>query len=216
MTAHHVPSWLAPVQGLAIVSMVLDHFAAWWWSGLFADLTRVTLGRFALPMFCLMIAYHALNTDTPRRYTRRILAIALLAQLPFMALTQQPLGNICFTLAAGTALITAYRHQSGWDLLLGNVLALLSFRVEYGPVALGLILAFAVALRHPRAWVLILVVWPLAQYGLSLTTLSAIAAIVLLIALVTTSWSTPRLPRWLTRWFYPLHLWGFYAGRLLS
>lgn len=216
MTQPHSPSWLAPVQGLAILTMTLDHLAVWWWNGPWADLTRATLGRFALPLFCLMIAYHALHTQASRRYTRRILVIALLAQLPFMALTQQPLGNICFTLAAGAALIAAYRHRQRRDLLLGAALALLSVQVEYGPVALGLILALAVAQRHPRAWVLILVIWPIAQYGLSLTTLSAIAAIALMIALVTTSWSTPRLPRWLTRWFYPLHLWGFYAGRWLS
>ncbi|ATJ81223.1 TraX family protein [Halomonas beimenensis] len=211
-----LPTWLPLVQGLAIASMALDHVSLWLVSGDTPSILRVTLGRLALPMFCFMVAWHALHSTHARRYADRILLIALAAQLPFMALHGQPLGNICFTLAAAAYLAAYHRHRDPVALVVGVLLAGFTWLNEYGPLALFLVLAFMGAIRWPLAWLVPLIWWPLAQYGLSVSALSAALGVLLLLALVTTRLPPMRLPRALTRWFYPLHLWGIYIARGLS
>ncbi|WP_046079109.1 TraX family protein [Halomonas sp. HG01] len=213
--ARVIPGWLPLVQGIAIVTMAIDHVSLWLPAGDVSPILRVTLGRVALPLFCFMVAWHALHTADARRYADRILTIALLAQLPFMALHGQPLGNICFTLAAAAYLAAYYRHRDPWALMIGAALAIATFHVEYGPLALGLILAFMLAIRHPITWLVPLIGWPLAQYGLSLSGVSAFLGVCLLLALVSTHVPPIHLPRWLTRWFYPAHLGGIWLLRWL-
>ncbi len=215
-TSHAMPTWLPVVQGLAITTMAVDHASLWLVSGDIPALLRVTVGRLALPMFCFMIAWHALHTADARRYADRILVIALLAQLPFMALRGEVLGNICFTLAATAYLVAAVRHRDPAALVLGRVLSLATLQVEYGPLALGLIFAFLAAIRWPPLWLVPLLVWPVTQYGPSISALSAFVGVLLVLALVSTHLPPMRLPRWLTRWFYPAHLWGLLVLRTLG
>ena len=219
-TAHRsIPTWLPIVQGLAIASMAVDHGSLWLVSGDIPALLRVTVGRLALPMFCFMIAWHALHTANARRYADRILLIALLALLPFMALRGEVLGNICFTLAAAAYLVAADRHRDPVALVLGAMLSLATLQVEYGPLALALILVFVGAIRWPLLWLVPLIGWPRAQYGPSISALSAALGVLVILALVSTHLPPMRLPRWLTRWltrwFYPAHLWGLLALRAL-
>ncbi|KGE78930.1 TraX family protein [Halomonas salina] len=211
-----IPGWLPLVQSIAIVTMAIDHVSLWLPAGDVSPILRVTLGRVALPLFCFMVAWHALHTADARRYADRILLIALLAQLPFMALHGQPLGNICFTLAAAAYLAAYHRHRDPWALLIGAALAIATFHVEYGPLALGLILVFMLAIRRPITWIVPLIGWPLAQYGLSLSGVSAFLGVCLLLALVSTHVPPIHLPRWLTRWFYPAHLGGIWLLRWLA
>ncbi|RTQ97571.1 TraX family protein [Halomonas nitroreducens] len=213
--ARAIPTWLPIIQGLAITTMAVDHGSLWLVSGDIPALLRVTVGRLALPMFCFMIAWHALHTTDARRYADRILVIALLAQLPFMALRGEALGNICVTLAAAAYLVAYHRHRDPVALVLGSALSLATLQVEYGPLALGLILAFLGAIRWPPLWLVPLIGWPLAQYGPSISALSAALGVLVVLALVSTHLPPMRLPRWLTRWFYPAHLWGLLALRAL-
>lgn len=211
--ARSLPAWLPSVQATAIGTMLLDHLCAWLITGPWPDLLRITLGRLALPMFAFMVAWHALHTAQPLRYAHRILLIALIAQAPFMALHGQPLGNICFTLAAAAYLIAGLRRRDPWPLLLAAVLALVIIgHVEYGILGLGLVLACALAIRHPRFW-LSLLVWPFSQYGINLSAYSAAIGVVLLLTLYVTQPTLPPLPHWLTRAFYPAHLWALYVIR---
>lgn len=211
-----LPTWLPLIQALAIASMALDHVSLWLVSGDTPDWLRVTLGRLALPMFCFMVAWHALHGRDARRYADRILVIALLAQWPFMALHDQPLGNIAFTLAAGAYLAAYLRHRDPLAIFIGAVLAIATFRVEYGPLALGLVLAFMAAIRWPPLWLVPLLVWPPLQYGPSVSALSAALGVLLILALVSTHPPARPLPRWLTRSFYPGHLWLLYLLRGLT
>ncbi|MCH4564356.1 conjugal transfer protein TraX [Halomonas sp. EGI 63088] len=211
-----LPAWWPLVQLLAIGTMALDHIAYWLITGPWPDLLRLTLGRIALPMFAFLIAWHALHTADPRRYANRILLIALVAQLPYLALRGELLGNICFTLAAAAYLVTAYRQHDLTALATGLALTGLTPWISYGPAALLLVMLLVLAIRHPLAWLLPLLVWPPIQYGLSIPALSAAGAVALLIILTTTPIAVPSLPRYLTRWFYPAHLWGIYAVRALG
>ncbi|ATJ83701.1 TraX family protein [Halomonas beimenensis] len=214
--ARSLPTWLPLVQGLAIASMAVDHASLWLVSGDIPEILRHTLGRLALPMFCFMVAWHALHSTHARRYADRILGIAILAQWPFMAMHGQPLGNICFTLAAGAYLAAYHRHRDPVALVAGVLLAGFTWLNEYGPLAFFLVLAFMAAIRWPLAWLVPLLTWPVLQYGPSLSAVSAFLGVLLLLALVTTHLPPMRLPRPLTRWFYPLHLWGIYIARGLT
>ncbi|XKE45842.1 conjugal transfer protein TraX [Halomonas organivorans] len=211
-----LPAWLPVVQGIAITTMAVDHVSLWLVSGDIPALLRVTMGRLALPMFCFMVAWHALHSTNARRYADRILFIALAAQLPFLVLRGEVLGNICFTLAAAAYLAAYHRHRDPVALVAGVLLAGFTWLNEYGPLALGLVLAFMAAIRWPLAWLVPLLAWPVLQYGPSLSAVSAFLGVALLLALVTTRLPPLRLPRPLTRWFYPAHLWLIYLLRGLA
>ncbi|PRY63532.1 TraX protein [Vreelandella songnenensis] len=150
--------WTGWGQWLALITMTVDHLTryvlpAGWdlsWAG-------SSIGRIAFPLFAAMVAWHGLfNTRNPLRYSRRILIIGLVAQVPYMLMPRASdalILNVCFTLASGLALGTLvrqgwqhYQQQTlglGW-LMLGTAVGvtlwyLLGFWVEYGHNGLLLI-----------------------------------------------------------------------------
>lgn len=82
-----------------------------------ADWASSSIGRIAFPLFSAMVAWHGLfNTHDAIGYTRRILIIGIIAQLPYLFLPRIDLQlNICFTLALGlcwgTCLLDLARHS---------------------------------------------------------------------------------------------------------
>lgn len=149
-------SWIRPAQWLALISMSTDHLARYlqpnnmdyYW-------LAATLGRLAFPLFAAMLAWHLLfNSQNPRRYTLRILLIALLAQ-PFYALMiglplTYPALNVCFTLTAGLL--------AGW--LLKTVLYSSSAQTPFWLNIQGLLVLVATGLG---AWL----VAPWVDYGMT-------------------------------------------------
>lgn len=198
--------WLCLVQPLAIGLMLLDHVCLFLLSGPWADLLRVTLGRGALPMFAAMIAWHALVTSDAPVYLRRVLLIAVLAQLPYALLLDNGLGNICWTFSAAIAVVHLVRCRSLWCFPALIAAIWFSYLVEYGVTGLFLVLSLVVAFRYPVAWLLPLLVWPFWQYlGAPFAMVSAFLSVLLIVSLVGVVVSVPRLPRPVTRWFYPVH-----------
>ncbi len=100
-------------------------------------------------------------------------------------------------------------------LLAALLMAVIAGHVEYGPAGFLLVLLAAIAIKRPLGWLLLLV-WPVLQYGLTLSAYSAALGIVLLLALYVSPPPVPRLPHWLTRAFYPAHLWAIYVIRGLT
>ncbi len=110
--------WTAWGQWLALFTMTVDHLTRYvlpgdWdlgWAG-------SSIGRIAFPLFAAMVAWHGLfNTRNPLRYSRRILIIGLVAQLPYMLMPRASdafILNVCFTLASGLALGALVRQ--GWQ-----------------------------------------------------------------------------------------------------
>ncbi|MDN3521603.1 TraX family protein [Halomonas ramblicola] len=156
--------WTGWAQWLALVTMTLDHLSrhvtppGWgleWVGG--------TLGRIAFPLFAAMVAWHGLfNTRNPLRYARRILAIGLVAQLPYALIPRDAyLLNVCFTLAAGLAWGAGLRELLArqrrgilalpWLVLAGAASLLawqwLGDRVEYGHRGLLLIPLYMLAFQ---------------------------------------------------------------------
>ena len=150
--------WTGWGQWLALLTMTIDHLTRYILPGDW-DLSWAgsSIGRIAFPLFAAMVAWHGLfNTRNPLRYSRRILIIGLVAQLPYMMMPRTSdtfILNVCFTLASGLALGALVRQ--GWQhyqqqtltmpwLLAGAALGvtvwyLLGFWVEYGHNGLLLI-----------------------------------------------------------------------------
>ncbi|MGO2149231.1 TraX family protein [Halomonas sp.] len=156
--------WTGWGQWLALITMTVDHLTRYVLPGDFSW-AGSSIGRIAFPLFAAMVAWHGLfNTRNPMRYSRRILVIGLVAQLPYMMMPRASdalIFNVCFTLASGLALGTLarqgwqhYQQQTlgfGW-LLLGTAVGvtvwyLLGFWVEYGHNGLLLIPLFMFAMH---------------------------------------------------------------------
>ena len=121
----HAPpcsGWTEWGKWLALITMTLDHVARYLLVPAGHDQAlwvMDTAGRIAFPLFAAMVAWHALY-DTSRhwRYTRRLLIIGLVAQLPFMLLTGGLVLNVCFTLALGLMLACTTRalmREAAWN-----------------------------------------------------------------------------------------------------
>lgn len=193
------------LQPLALVLMLVDHLALWVFPGEVASLLRDTLGRGAMPAFAAMVAWHAWSVVDPWRYARRCFLVAILAEPWFVLLHGVLWGNIVFTFASALLVVACWRTAPRW-LPLAVLLALaVAPWVEYGLPGLFLVVGFLVASRHPVGWLLVLV-WPFLQYVEPLPLLASYVWLALIATLWHLPMALPRLPRWLTRGFYPAHL----------
>jgi hypothetical protein len=125
-----------------------------------ADWASSSIGRIAFPLFSAMVAWHGLfNTHDAIGYTRRILIIGIVAQLPYMFLSRESFQlNICFTLALGlcwgTWLLALAHHcdRNFLKKLLAFTASLFGWYyigpwVEYGHTGLLMIPIYMVALH---------------------------------------------------------------------
>lgn len=179
--------------------MLVDHLGAMSFLG---EWSRF-VGRFALPAFVVMIAYHAAISARPDLLARRVLLLLLLSQ-PFWWLSVGFPYRLCIlaTLLAVVLLVSAWRSRR--YVLLSLVLLLFlcaSPWIEYGPFPLLLVPLVLVP------WgILPALVWPLVQYSPGPLLVAAALSLVLLVLLLRVPFNVPRAPRWFTRWFYPVHL----------
>ncbi|MDR5865271.1 TraX family protein [Halomonas koreensis] len=214
-------AWIPWGQWLAVIAMTAEHLArfvlpdAW---GLAPWATLV--GRIAFPLFAAMVAWHAVhNTRDPLGYALRMLAIALIAQLPYALVLDTERLNVVFTLALGL-LIAVPLVASRWGSLvlgLGYAIAatFIAPALEYGVAGLLLVPAFVLAFRPcPAAWRPLLALPALVigyqlNPGLLLNLVSLATVLAILGLLVRcTGHLTARLrpmPRALWLSWYPLH-----------
>ena len=193
---------LALVQPLALSSMLIDHLGA---VSILADWSRV-VGRAALPAFVVMLALNALATLDPRRLWLRVLLLLMLSQ-PLWWLSVGSWHQLCImlTLLAVVSLVWCYRRSLVLEgvIILGAFL-LVSPWVEYGPWPLLLV---PICLTRSLPALALALVWPLVQYPDSPAfQASAFAALALVWLSLRVPFDVPRLPRLVTRWFYPAHL----------
>lgn len=103
---------LEALKWLAVASMTIDHVNRHLLGG--AYIAMMQIGRLAMPMFILILAYNLARPETrsngtASRVFQRLILFAVLSSLPYMELNLAPIGwrplNILFTLAAGTAFV---------------------------------------------------------------------------------------------------------------
>ncbi|APE31541.1 hypothetical protein BOX17_11645 [Halomonas aestuarii] len=159
MTSDTRNTWIPWGQWLAVGAMTLEHLVRF----LLPEASPLTpwailLGRIALPLFAAMVAWHAVhNTRDPLGYALRMLAIALIAQLPFALVTGSDKLNVIFTLALGLLLTVPLVRSDRltFALALGFAIAatVIAPALEYGVPGLLLVPAFALAFQPvPDHW----------------------------------------------------------------
>lgn len=139
---------------LALTTMILDHAGALFFPE--HPWMRI-VGRLAFPIYCFLLVEGLFHTRDTRRYLARLLAFAVLSEIPFDLAFFGAVGrgyqNIFFTLFIGLFCIAqARKHQNRPPFLLGSLLfgmlAAELLSTDYG--ALGILYIFIFyLLRRP-------------------------------------------------------------------
>ncbi len=83
---------------LAFITMLIDHIGMIFFP--YEDLWRI-IGRISFPLFAWWIVRGYKMTKNKQNYAKRILALALISQVPFFFINQDLFLNVCFTLLFG-------------------------------------------------------------------------------------------------------------------
>ncbi|HCS73517.1 MAG TPA: conjugal transfer protein TraX, partial [Clostridiales bacterium] len=86
------------IKLIAMITMLVDHIGAVFYPN---ALWMRIIGRVSFPLFAWGIAMGSRWTRDWKRYAARLLALALLTQIPYSLLFQNGYWNICFTLLSG-------------------------------------------------------------------------------------------------------------------
>ncbi|WP_106766137.1 TraX family protein [Paenibacillus faecalis] len=197
------------MQLLAMLTMLIDHVGLVFFSG--QEVWRI-IGRIAFPLYVYALVQGYIHTSSRRRYMFRLGFIALLSQIPYQ-LAINPLGlNVVVSLLAGVIILRLLDYSDSQILSFGIItiasLIMEMFPFDYGAYGLMLILIF----RYSPAqwlvpWHLMLNMLFLVLNGWDLQLWSVLPT--MFIAYGPTLWKrieSFRVPSWLWRSFYPLHM----------
>lgn len=213
------------LKRIALVSMLLDHIgASCLEAGLFARLETVSAplqaldlclrwaGRLAFPLYCFLLVEGFVHTRNVRRYGLRLLAFALLSELPFDlaffgATRYSGHQNVYFTLFFGLgALSVLERSAKNGTPTLSGYLGALAFglmaelmHTDYGMLGILLIAALYLERADRRRQCLL---------GALIVTYELPAPLAFLPAACYNGQrgKCERWEQWAFYWFYPLHL----------
>ncbi|MEK3794015.1 TraX family protein [Paenibacillus sp. FSL R7-0204] len=197
------------MQIIAMLTMLIDHVGLIFFPG---ELAWRYVGRIAFPIYCYALAQGYIHTSSRPRYLRRLLVIAVLAQIPYNLAIHPGGWNVVFTLLI-SALVLALLDKlpnlwAGIPVVAAAVLLMDALPLDYNAYGLLLVLIF----RYTRSYVLVLAhlalnVFYLFYYNWLVQMASIIPTV--LIALTPGFWvllEKRRLPRWVWWCFYPAHL----------
>lgn len=197
------------MQIIAMLTMLIDHIGAIFFPW---DLNWRYVGRIAFPIYCYALVQGHIHTSSRPRYLRRLLWIALIAQVPYN-LALDPAGwNVVFTLllsAVVLLLLDKLPHLwLGVPLVIVAVILMDYLPLDYNAYGLLLVLIF----RYTSSYWLVLAhfilnVFYLFYNGWLVQMLSIAPTIA--IALTPGMWrqlEKRRIPRWIWWTFYPAHL----------
>lgn len=197
------------MQIIAMLTMLIDHVGLIFYPG---ELAWRVVGRIAFPIYCYALVQGHIHTSSRPRYLRRLLVIAVLAQIPYNLAIDPGGWNVVFTLLFSALVLTVLdllpKLWMGLPIVLGAVLLTDALPLDYNAYGLLLVLIF----RYTRSYWLVLAhlalnVFYLFYYNWLVQLASILPTI--LIALTPGFWTLlekRRLPRWVWWSFYPAHL----------
>lgn len=197
------------MQLLAMLTMLIDHVGLVFFPG--QEVWRI-IGRIAFPLYVYALVQGYIHTSSRRRYMFRLGMIALLSQIPYQ-LAINPLGlNVVVSLLSGAVVLNLLDRSDSRLLSFGIVttasLVMEMFPFDYGAYGLLLILIFRYSpVQWLVPWHLILNALFLFLNGWDLQLWSLLPTI--LIAYGPLLWKPMesfRVPSWIWRSFYPLHM----------
>lgn len=143
------------IKLLAIATMTIDHIGLFFFPN---TLEFRLVGRLSFPLFAWLIANGAFYTKNEYKYALRLLAFALISQIPFsLALSRFNLPeitlNIFFTLFFGLASIIIYKRKTINNplklFLVAAICTLAAFlNTDYGAIGVLSILTFYIFFKN--------------------------------------------------------------------
>ncbi|HEY4391439.1 MAG TPA: TraX family protein [Paenibacillus sp.] len=197
------------MQWIAIITMLLDHIGAAFFPG---ELIWRIIGRIAFPIYAYALVQGFRHTSSFGKYMLRLTIITVLSQLPYqIALGRSGLNVVATLLVAALLMRLLDQFRPGIPsilLIAGCSLLVEVIPFDYGAYGLLLVLIFRYAQKYQLLFMhLLLNMIYLLAYGWVVQMASIIPT--LLIVLGPVLWrrlELIRMPRWLWRSSYPLHL----------
>ena len=209
----------AALQWVALLTMAVDHVGY----ALFPEVPALrAVGRLSFPVFAFLLAQGFAHTSNLKKYTLRILAFAVAAEVPYQlflygGLVVFPASNILFALALALgALWCVQQGGAGWLGAAGFMVMAQLGGFSYGAYGVALAVLFYLT-RKKRALIpVVLTACTLlyCAYRHSLFQIWAIGAAVPLF--LYNGERGHRLPRYFLYIFYPAHLCVLVAVRALT
>lgn len=196
------------MQWIAMLTMLIDHIGVVFFP---EQIWLRIIGRIAFPIYAYLVVVGYQRTRSYRNYIIRVALLALIAQPAYQWAFDTTHLNIIVTLFVGLVLFklldyTAKHRIVQILLVLGTVAAADYFSFDYGAYGILLMLLFRyirkekLFLYHALLELVFLLVWGIQFFSLIVTYMISYQANIL------TKADAVKVPRWLWRSFYPLHL----------
>jgi len=205
------------MQWVAMISMFLDHFGKSWFP---YDPIWQIVGRLAFPIYAYFIAVGMNRTRSIPGYIRRLAVLAVLSQIPFSLLfntwTINVIGTFLVSVGALYLMERMPNHpvRYAWPAAAALLMELISF--DYGAYGLLLIVIYRYMQGHAMLLThLALNLAYMAWTGGVLQLFSLIPTVIFAYLTSSQRIEAYRVPSWLWRTFYPVHLAALYASLIL-
>ncbi|WP_110933399.1 TraX family protein [Paenibacillus bouchesdurhonensis] len=198
------------MQFLAMLTMLIDHVGLLFFPD--QPLWRI-IGRIAFPLYAYALAQGHQHTSSHNKYVLRLFGIAVVSQLPYQLVFDTNELNVVVSLCVAAILLRVLDGLSpGWFSFSLIALACFIYEIfpfEYGAYGLLLMLIFNYMKSGPMLVGLhfLLNLAALFTYGWVIQLFSIFPT--MLIVYGPNLWrrlESWRMPRWLWRLFYPVHL----------
>lgn len=193
-----------------MLTMLIDHIGAVWFPN---DLAWRVIGRLAFPFYAYAMVIGYFRTRSVKHYLLRVGVLALLSQLPYMLAFDTTELNAIATLLVCLLMLTLLDRFQGRMLIqiacaAAALIVLDAIPFDYGAYALLLVLIYRYATPHMSvALHLALNVLSVFYKGWYLQLFSLFATLWLVyLPDFMRSMDKIRIPRFIWRSFYPLHL----------
>ncbi|PNQ81365.1 TraX family protein [Paenibacillus sp. F4] len=193
---------------LAMLTMLIDHVGLVFFP---TDPAWRIAGRLAFPIYAYALYLGYTHTRDIRSYMLRLLGLALISQVPYMLAFDVLRPNVIWTLLASLLTLAAASRLKYWTAVTGlyvlSALVMELSQMDYGAYGLLLVLIY----RYTRSYIMIAahfvlnVVYDMVHHA-NLQHFSLLSSILIACFATGESGFYSRVPRWLWRSFYPVHL----------
>lgn len=196
------------MQWIAMLTMLIDHIGAVFFPYMME--LRI-IGRIAFPIYAFAVYIGYQHTRNVQKYIWRLFWIAVISQVPFMAAFNHISLNVVWTLwSALLVLLVLDKLPSkllGVPIVIGAGIVMEWTHMDYGMYGLLLVLLFRYfkGTGLVMAHVILNVLYVMVYYS-SLQMYSALATTGIVIAQYYQAGFRLKGPRWIWRYFYPVHL----------
>lgn len=196
------------MQWIAMITMLIDHIGAVFYPQV--EELRI-IGRIAFPIYAFAVYIGYKHTRNVQKYIWRLFWIAVLSQVPFMAAFNHLSLNVVWTLWSSLLVLLVLdklpNRLLGIPIVIGAGIIMEITAMDYGMYGLLLVLLF----RYFQGPILVLghvllTALYIQLHSSSVQMYSVVATLGIAIAQYYGAGFRLKGPRWIWRYFYPVHL----------